>query len=159
MIRLAAVEDAQTLHRVMLSAFEEYRYADIPSSALNETEASIREALQSGREQALLYFRYGVPLGMVRFTIAENALYFFRLSVIPEARGQGIAKALLAWLERYAGEQGLKEIWCRVRVSVPRNIELYQSVGFAVTKEEVVINANGHPVKTVVMKKKIQTAS
>lgn len=158
MMRLAAVEDAETIHQVMLTAFEEYRYADIPSSALNET-ASIEEALRSGKEKALLCFRDGIPVGTVRFTTDENSLYFFRLSVVPEARGQGIAKAMLAWLEGYAGEHGLTEIWCRVRLSVPRNIELYKSVGYVIVKEEVVINANGHPVKTVVMKKKMATGS
>lgn len=155
MIRLATVEDAGIIHRIMLSAFEEYRYTDVPSSALNETVSSIEQSLKNGLEKALLYVRDGTPVGCVRFKTGESSIYFFRLSVIPEERKRGIAKSMLAWLENYAKEHGLTEIWCRVRLSVPKNIQLYQSIGFVFCKEEVVINADGRPVQTVIMKKKI----
>jgi ribosomal protein S18 acetylase RimI-like enzyme len=91
----------------------------------------------------------------VRFKTDKSSLYFFRLSVCPEARGKGIAKSMLSWLENYAKEYGKTEIWCRVRMSLPQNIQLYKSVGYIVFKEEVVTNPNGFPVKTVVMKKEI----
>jgi hypothetical protein len=42
---------------------------------------------------------------------------------------------------------------CRVRVSLPKNIWLYESIGYFVSKEEVVTNPNGFLVKTVVMEK------
>lgn len=153
MIRLANVEDAHLIHQIMVLAFEEYRYIDVPSSALNETVSSIEESLKNGSEKALLCFRDGVSLGSVRFKTDKNSLYFFRLSVCPEARG--IAKSMLSWLENYAKEHGKTEIWCRIRMSIPQNIQLYQSVGYIVCKEEVVTNPNGFPVKTVIMKKEI----
>jgi ribosomal protein S18 acetylase RimI-like enzyme len=155
MIRLANVEDAHLVHQIMMLAFEEYRNIDVPSSALNETISSIEESLKNGTEKALLYFSDGGPLGSARFKMDENSLYFFRLSVCPEARGKGIAKSMLAWLENYAKENGKTKIWCRVRMSIPQNIQLYKSVGYIIDKEEVVINPNGFPVKTVVMKKEI----
>jgi ribosomal protein S18 acetylase RimI-like enzyme len=139
----------------MLLAFEEYRNIDVPSSALNETIVSIEESIKCGAEKALLYFSDEIPLGSVRFRTEENSLYFSRLSVSPEARGRGIAKSILSWLEEYAKKYGKLEIMCRVRMSIPQNIQLYKSVGFIVTKEEVVNNPNVFPVKTVVMKKAI----
>jgi ribosomal protein S18 acetylase RimI-like enzyme len=155
MIRLANAEDAHLVHQIMMLAFEEYRHIDVPSSALNETVSSIENSLKNGSEKALLSFRDGVPLGSVRFQTDENSLYFFRLSVCPEARGRGIAKSMLSWLENYAKEYGKTEMRCRVRMSLPQNIQLYQSLGYIVCKEEVVTNPNGFPVKTVVMKKEI----
>ncbi|UQD52237.1 GNAT family N-acetyltransferase [Bacillus methanolicus] len=155
MIRLANVEDAHLIHQIMLSAFEEYRYFDVPSSALNESVNSIKETLKNGSEKALLCFKDGVPLGSVRFKTDKNSLYFFRLSVCPEARRRGIAKSMLSWLENYAKEHGKTEMWCKVRMSLPQNIQLYQSVGYFVCNEEVVTNPNGFPVKTVVMKKEL----
>lgn len=155
MIRLANVEDAHQVHRIMIAAFEEYRDLDVPSSALNETVNSIEEKLKNGAESALLYIQDGDPLGTVRFKMEENSLYFFRLSVCPKARGQGIAKAMLSWLENHAKEYGKTEMCCRVRMSLPQNIQLYNSVGYIVDKEEVVTNPNGFLVKTVVMKKKL----
>jgi ribosomal protein S18 acetylase RimI-like enzyme len=154
MIRLADVEEAYLVHKIMLRAFEEYRNIDVPSSALNETIVSIEESIKNGTEKALLYFSDEIPLGSVRFKTEENSLYFSRLSVSPEARGRGIAKSILNWLEEYAKQYGKSEIICRVRMSAPQNIQLYKSVGFIVTKEEVVNNPNGFPIETVVMKKK-----
>ncbi|CAN7765697.1 GNAT family N-acetyltransferase [Paenibacillus sp. LjRoot153] len=52
-----------------------------------------------------------------------NSLYFYRLSVSPEARGKGIAKSILNWLEEYAKKHGKSEIVCRVRMSIPKNIQ------------------------------------
>ncbi|GFZ75945.1 hypothetical protein GCM10008018_21620 [Paenibacillus marchantiophytorum] len=155
MIRLAEEKDAYLVHKIMLLAFEEFRNIDVPSSALNETIVSIEESLKNGTEKALLYFSDEIPLGSVRFKTEEKSLYFSRLSVSPEARGIGIAKSIINWLEEYAEKHGKSEITCRVRMSMPQNIQLYKSVGFIVTKEEVVDNPNGFPVKTVVMKKAI----
>ena len=44
---------------------------------------------------------------------------------------------------------------CRVRASLPKNIILYENIGYFVSKEEVVTNPNGFFVKTVVMEKKL----
>lgn len=153
MIRLVGAEDAHLVHKCMLSAFEEYRNAEVPSSALNETVSSIEESLRNGAEKALVYLNDEIPLGSVRFKIDENTLYFSRLSVCPEARGRGIAKSMLLYLENYAKEQGKSKVWCRVRMSAPKNIQLYKSVGFYVHKEEMIINPNGFPVNTVLMEK------
>ncbi|WP_199426333.1 GNAT family N-acetyltransferase [Thermaerobacillus caldiproteolyticus] len=139
----------------MISAFEEYRNIDVPSSALNETVYSIQEAIKNGSEKALLCFVDGLAPGSVRFKTDENTLYFSRLSVCPQARGKGIAKTMLKWLENYAQKHGKSEVWCRVRMSLPQNIQLYQSVGYTVYKEEEVINLNVFPVKTVIMKKEV----
>jgi ribosomal protein S18 acetylase RimI-like enzyme len=155
MIRLAGAEDAYLVHKIMLLAFEEYRNIDVPSSALNESIESIEKSIKNGYEKALLYFNDDTPMGSVRFKTEDNSLYFSRLSVSPEARGKGIAKSILAWLEEYAKTNAIPEITCRVRMSVPKNIQLYKSVGFIIEKEEVVTNPNGFLVKTVVMKKTI----
>lgn len=63
MIRLSTDKDAHLIHKIMLSAFEEYRNSDVPSGALNETVTSIEEALRDRTEQALLYYKDGIPAG------------------------------------------------------------------------------------------------
>jgi len=45
MIRLATVEDAPLIHKIIMSAFEEYKYADVPSGALDETVDFIEKSL------------------------------------------------------------------------------------------------------------------
>lgn len=152
MIRVA---DASLVHEIMLSAFEEYRHLEVPSSALDERASSIEESLRNGNEDALLFYQDRVPVGSCRFKFDGNSLYFSRLSVRPESRGKGIAKAILRWLQDYALDHDIVAMSCRVRLVLPQNIDLYQSIGFVATKEEDVTNPNGFPVKTVVMRKEL----
>ena len=154
-IRIAEVEDATLVYEIMLSAFEEYRHLEIPSSALDEKVSWIEESLRIGKEKALLFYQDENPVGSCRFKIDGDSLYFSRLSVRPDFRGNGIAKSILQWLEKYAIENNKLELSCRVRMALPHNIALYQSIGYGITKEEVVINPNGFAVKTVVMNKKL----
>lgn len=155
MIRLATVEDAPLIHKIIMSAFEEYKHADVPSGALDETVDFIEKSLRNGSEKALLYYKDEIPVGTIRFTTDINSLYFYRLAVCPEERRKGIAKSMLAWLENYAKEHGKSEIWCRVRLSVPQNILLYQSVGYIIKDKEIVKHPNGSTVKIVIMKKEL----
>ncbi len=155
MIRLAKVEEAPLVYKIMLQAFEEYRRLEVPSSALNETIHVIDEALRNGDEQALIYELDGVPVGVCRFKLEDSHLYFFRLSVIPEARGKGVSKDILKWLEAYALDHYRVYISCRVRLSVPKNLQLYSSLGYVLTKEALITNSNGFAVKTGIMRKKL----
>jgi ribosomal protein S18 acetylase RimI-like enzyme len=45
-------------------------------------------------------------------------------------RGQGIARALLAYLEDLARQSHLSDVRLGVRLSLPRNVDLYQSLGY-----------------------------
>lgn len=155
-IRLANEEETPIVHKLMLEAFEEYRFLEVPSSALNESLNTLLNALKNGSEKFLLCFVDGEPLGSSRFTIKCDSIYFSRLSVTPHARGMGIAKAILLWLEKYANENGKMKMECRVRASLSKNISLYEAMGYIVSEEEVVTNPNGSPVKTVVMEKNLE---
>lgn len=121
-IRLADPDEAHLIHQITMAAFAEYEHDRVPSAALNETVEFIRERLEDGDEQALLCIQSGRPIGTVRFQMDEHSLSFFRLAACPKEQGKGRAKAMLAFLERYAKENGKKEIWCNVRRSVARNI-------------------------------------
>ncbi|MGE7091473.1 GNAT family N-acetyltransferase [Lysinibacillus sp. NPDC048646] len=152
-IVLAEVKDAPIIHEVMLQAFKEYEHAIPPSSALNETVASIEQALKCG-ERAFIGYIKEQAVAMVRlFTVNNTGIYFFRLSVIPEKQGLGLAKALIVGLEKYGRSQRKSISECKVRMSVPRNIELYHSLGYVITKEEVVKNRNGIAIPVVTMVK------
>lgn len=60
---------------------------------------------------------------------------------------------MLSQLEKYAYDNFKLKIACRDRATLPKNISLYESMGYFVSKEEVVTNPNGYLVKTVVMEK------
>lgn len=155
MIRLADKEDAAFVHAIMLEAFEEYRNLEVPSSAIHETISSIQYSLQTGQEQAILCFVDGLPFGSARFRMNQTSLYFSRLSVSPKVRGKGIAKKMLRWLEDYAKKHDKSRMVCKVRLSLPKNVALYETLDYSITKEEIVTKPNGFSVKTVVMEKEI----
>lgn len=156
-INIVEETDVPVVYMLMLEAFEEYRTLDVPSSALNESLEALQIAIKNNFEKALLCSINGVPLGTCRFTIREDSLYFSRVSVTPSGRGKGIAKAMLLWLEKYAYDNFLTKMECRVRVSLPKNIKLYESMGYIISKEEIVTNPNGFLVKTVVMEKTLMS--
>ena len=154
-VREATEYEVGAAHHIMLEAFEEYRYLNVPSSAINESLTYVLNQYRMGKEKVLLCLVHGTPLGSLRFSINENGLYFLRVSVPPYARGRGLAKTMLAWLENYAISTNLSKLECRVRMSLPQNIHLYQSLGYRAVKEETVTNPNGFDVKTVVMEKRL----
>jgi len=152
-VKLAEENDVVTAHRLMLEAFEEYQHIEVPSSALNESLSSVYEKYLNGTEKILLCLIDEKPQGTMRFKVGEDALYFMRVSVSPTARGNRLATTMLNWLEEYALQLNLSKLKCRVRMSLPKNILLYESLGYFITKKETVINPNGYEVKTVVMEK------
>ncbi|MCP1096658.1 GNAT family N-acetyltransferase [Peribacillus castrilensis] len=153
-IKFAEVSDASIIHDLMIKAFMEYKDEVPPSSALEETVQSVLIALKDG-EQGLISYVDNEPVGMVRFQLNEDGLYFYRLSVIPEKQCLGIAKKILMSLEDFAIKKEVTTIFCKVRMTVPKNIKLYSSIGYGVYDEEVVHKPNGIDIKVVSMMKKL----
>ena len=153
-IKLANYLDAPIIHDLMIKAFMEYKDKVPPSSALEETVQSVSIALQEG-EQGLICYVNHQPVGMVRFQLKEVGLYFYRLSVIPEKQGLGIAKKILMSLEEIAIKKEVKAIFCKVRMNEVKNINLYNSIGFEIDDEEVVYKPDGIEVKVVSMFKRL----
>lgn len=154
LIKPATSSDASIIHDLMIKAFKEYEYVIPPSSALEETVKSISAALEKG-EKAFIAYEENHPVGMVRFQLKDEGLYFYRLSVIPEKQGKGIAKTILKFLEDYAIKIEVSTIFCKVRMTVPKNIELYGSIGYHTFYEEIVHKPNGINIKIVTMEKEL----
>ncbi|RTR27835.1 GNAT family N-acetyltransferase [Robertmurraya yapensis] len=153
-IKLADWSDAPIIHEIMIKAFTEYKEEAAPSSALEETAQAVSISLKDG-EKSFICYSSGQPVGTVRFRLNEEHLYFFRLAVAPEMQGRGIAKKLLKALEDYAIKEEIVTLRCKVRMAVPRNINLYRSVGYAIVAEEIVQKPNGVDVKVATMVKKL----
>lgn len=152
MISAAAASDAPVIHRLMMEAFMEYKNESPPSSALAETVQSVSRSMADG-EQALIAYEENQPVGMVRFQLKGEELYFYRLSVLPERQGKGTAKKILKSLEHYAAENNIRAVSCKVRRSAARNVQLYTSIGYQVHDKEVVRKPSGMEVEVVSMKR------
>ena len=106
-------------------------------------------------ELALIGYIDGHEVAMVRFKIESDHLYFYRLSVIPEQQGKGLAKELLLFLEQYAAHRRISEMRCKVRMNVSRNMKLYESIGYLIIKEEIAAKLSGNGLPVVTMSKMI----
>ena len=134
-IHLATVDDADRIAELVRAAFEEYRGVLVPPSAAHaETGASIRSKLEIGG--AFLVEADGEDVGCVVFYRQEGDLYFGRLSVLPDYRGEGLAIRLVAAVEDEARVHGFAATRLGARLALPQNVGLFESLGYEVHKLE-----------------------
>ena len=128
-VKSAGAEQAGEVHRIMQSAFEEYRGRLSPASgALRETVEDVRAAILEGG--ALLAFADELAVGSARYQLYPEFAYAGRVAVLPGYRGHGIATALIAAFEDMARARGLPETHIGVRASLPANLRFYENLGY-----------------------------
>ena len=138
-IRSLGEADAGTVAALIRLAFASLSATvEPPPSALRETAANIAAIFAAGGGGA------GVDLDgrLVAACIwqpQEGGLYFGRLSVHPEARGRGLARALIAAAEAEALARGLPRVLLSTRLALADNRRLFAAMGF----REVALQA--HP--------------
>jgi ribosomal protein S18 acetylase RimI-like enzyme len=135
-LRTATARDAAAIARVIAASFEQYRGRLVPESgAFRETPESIAAELVEGAG-AIVAERNGEMLGCVLVEEQEGDLYFGRLSVMPRARGHGLAKRLVDAVEAEARRRGLPGVRLGVRVVLTDNQRLFQALGYRETSRE-----------------------
>lgn len=149
------VTDGQQVIEVIHAAFKRYEQDPMPSSALVETIATIKQEFENG------VIVFGAALheqlvGVVKVTRYEDHLYFSRLAVLPEFQGKGIASSLVRFIEQLAAREHIPTVRCKVRKSEVDNIRLYEKLGYSISKEEVTKSPLGFVMATVTMDKEVQ---
>ena len=135
-LRPATPADAATLAATISAAFEQYRGKLVPESgAFRETADTIAAELRNGAG-AIVAERNGIVLGCVMTKIEEGDLYLGRLSVLPQARGEGLARRLIAAVEDDARARGLPGVRLGVRVVLTDNQKLFHSLGYCEISRE-----------------------
>ena len=132
-VRPAAPGDAAAIAELIRLAFAaQSRRTVPPPSALRETAATVGEHLARGggavaeRERALV--------GAVLWEEADgDALYISRLSVHPDHRRRGVARALIGTAEDEGRRRRLGRLTLGVRLTLEDNRRLFRSCGFAET--------------------------
>jgi ribosomal protein S18 acetylase RimI-like enzyme len=135
-LRAATAADAPGIAAAIAAAFEQYRGKLEPESgAFRETAAGIAAELahESG---AIIAERNGRIMGCVMVKLMEGDLYFGRLSVVPQARGQGIARRLIDAVEDEARRRDLAGVRLGVRVVLTENQRLFGSLGYVEISRE-----------------------
>ena len=129
-IRAAGAGDAAAIADLIRLAFSRQpRPTNPPSSALTETAATIVDHL--GRGGGAVLETAGAIVGVVLWNEEEGAFYISRLSVHPERRRGGMARALMEEAEREARRLGFSRMTLGVRLELEENRRFFRSVGFA----------------------------
>jgi len=130
LLRAATATDAAAIAATIAASFEQYRGKLEPESgAFRETAEGI--AAELARESgAIVAERNGRMIGCVMVKLIEDDLYFGRLSVVPEARGEGIARRLVEAVEDEARRRELAGVRLGVRIVLTENQQLFSSMGY-----------------------------
>lgn len=128
-IKKASVADVKVIHQLMILAYTEYKVIPGSSTALDESEKSVKHALATN-EHAYIAYENEIPIAAVRYELRSNELFFSRLSVHPAHRGKGLARRLIKKLEETAKEKDKQIIGCKVRMDLTRNMDMYRAYGY-----------------------------
>jgi GNAT superfamily N-acetyltransferase len=128
----ACERQAELIYRIMRAAYAEYEAnADAPFAAHDETLEDVRAAVRAGG--AVLAHFEGVAIGSARYRFDEDHHFVIeRVAVLPGFRGCGAASAMLRALEATALSYGCVTTELCSRLSLPRNLALYERRGYAI---------------------------
>lgn len=135
-LRTATIGDSASIAATIAAAFAQYRGKLVPESgAFRETAEGIAAELGRGTS-AIVAERNGEMLGCVLVEEMEGDLYFGRLSVLPSARGLGLARRLIDAVEAEALRRGLGGVRLGVRIVLTGNQRLFTALGYRETSRE-----------------------
>jgi tRNA threonylcarbamoyladenosine biosynthesis protein TsaE len=120
---------AQDVLSVVHAGFGARELLDPPSTATDETPASVAAALE--RHGGLLATAELGPVGALLFEPVDGRLGLRRVSVHPDAQGFGVARSLVAAAERVARERGYDGLQLAARVELPRTIHFWAHLGYS----------------------------
>jgi ribosomal protein S18 acetylase RimI-like enzyme len=128
-IRPARADEAAAIVSLMHLAFAQYEGVLVPrSGAMDETLATVAARLRD--ESCLVALAGQAVVGCVFYKPRGAAIYFGRLAVLPERRGQGLARRLIAAVEAAAEAAGAAAVTLGVRIALPENVALFTALGY-----------------------------
>ncbi|AEV17246.1 hypothetical protein TCCBUS3UF1_22100 [Thermus sp. CCB_US3_UF1] len=98
---------------------------------LKWTDEELLEHFQDPQVHLLVAYRGEVPVGMAEVELEGGEASVAYIGVIPEARGKGIGRALLAEAARLAKAKGAHLLRVRAHDHETGALELYRALGFS----------------------------
>ena len=123
------VADAEALCEVIRAGFAARPRLDPPSTAVEETPASVAEAIRQGG--GLLCRVDGVPAGGLLFAGSGAGIAFRRVSVVPHFQSRGVASAVVGVAEEVAARRGHNDVCLLARAELPTTVTFWTRRGYA----------------------------
>ena len=133
-LSVASVDDAADMVGVIHAAFGARPPLDPPSTAIDETPASVADTLRSGGGVHATVA--GRPAGVVLIAEVRPGLATFqRVSVHPDFQRHGVASAMVVAAQDHAAELGFRRVELFARAEFAELIAYWQHRGFVVDRE------------------------
>lgn len=133
-VAVASLGDGTGMVEVIHAAFGARPALDPPSTAIDETPASVAAVLE--RAGGVYATVGGRPAGVILVVPGPDGLAGFqRVSVHPDFQRHGIASAMVAAAERLASDQGQHGIELFARAELAEVIQFWVHRGFRVDRE------------------------
>lgn len=129
-LRVATPDDAAELLRVIRAAFSARRPVDPPADALSDTVEDIARALSEGT--GVLVEADGEIVAGLLIDIEGDTATLRRVSVLPEASGQGVAREMVTAALTVAADLGASRARLVAREEFPELIRWWGEHGFVV---------------------------
>lgn len=129
-VRLAKIDDAGAISRVLCEAFGAFRknYTDEAFEIVASTPDEITKRFDEGPQW--IAENDGEIVGTVSVTVDGGDLYVRSMAVVPHAQGCGIAHKLLDAIDRYAETTDHERIFLYTTYFTPGAKELYKKHGY-----------------------------
>jgi GNAT superfamily N-acetyltransferase len=128
-LRPLTVVDAEQAAELIRTAFAaQSRPTSPPSSALHETDETVAAKIAEGGGFGIV--EAGALVAAALWRIDSDALHVARVSVSPEARGRGLARALIGACETEARRRSARRMTLKARLDLPENERLFERCGF-----------------------------
>lgn len=128
-LRLATRDDLASIQGIVRAAYAHYvaRIGREPGPMLDDYATLIDGGHVHVAE------RDGIVQGLLVLIPQKDAMLLDNVAVIPEARGSGLGRVMLAFAERVATEAGYKVIKLYTNEAMAENIALYTRLGYGET--------------------------
>lgn len=162
-IRKANAQDFSTIREIAILAWK-VAYKDIISAEFmtHEWEREYSDAALQSQTEALchqfivLEERSSQALGFASFSVRGGTAELHKLYLLPEVKGKGYGKALIAEAEARAIAQDCELMELKVNRINPA-VEFYRKQGYSIVEEADTVVGNGFVRMDYVMRKRLKT--
>jgi GNAT superfamily N-acetyltransferase len=137
LIRLGRSDDLSILRQIEQAAGERFR--DFGLDHVADDEPASIETLQSYVDADRVWVaadEADMPIGYILVDDVDGAPHIEQVSVLPDYQGNGLGRALMDQVCRWAVEQGRSGVTLTTFDHIPWNRPLYAHLGFRVVSDE-----------------------
>jgi GNAT superfamily N-acetyltransferase len=136
-VRYARTADLPLLRTIEWAAGQRYRDCGLDQVA--DDEPAPAEVLRAYTAAGRAWVAAGdadEAVGYILVDEVDGAAHIEQVSVMPEHQGQGVGRALIGQVARWASARGIKALTLTTFGHIPWNRPLYEHLGFRVLHDE-----------------------